>query len=169
MFLEKIKTKLFNVNLFLNINKYNFLNDLNILKFKKDLSLLNTVLENNIFDELIDTILILLFYRDPQIFIKWFKYNMQLIFFKKHNTFINLIENILNTIYTKYGVLKNFLGYKLIIKGKLNKIGNVRKKKIIISKGKNTLTNINFKSDYLSSSIPTITGTIGIKIIINYL
>jgi ribosomal protein S3 len=94
---------------------------------------------------------------------------MSILYFKKQNTFINTIDILLNEIFLEYGQKNNFLGYKIIIKGKLNKLGNVRKKKIIISNGITTLSNINYKSDFLTDTILTTTGIIGITIIINYI
>lgn len=166
--LKKSINKLFNNNLFLNINKYNEIQNINITEIKNKITSLN-VISNLLLDQLINIIILTIFYKDPQVFIQWVKYNMRLIFFKKQNNFITLIGNLFKIIFLRYGIIKNFIGYKIIIKGKLNKIGNVRKKKIILSGGKSTLSNINYRSDYMNDTIFTVTGVIGIKIIINYI
>ena len=112
--------------------------------------------------------MVLIVEKEPKILIDWIEQNMSSIFFKKHLKFITYVQLLLKFLFAQYAKQNNLLGYVLTFKGKLNKLGNVRKRKLIYSNDLITLSNVYQKTDVYSKPIVTITGVINCKIIINY-
>jgi hypothetical protein len=157
-------------NIFLNINKY-VIRVKKLTKKTKKLIINNRFLFNNrdLTKELMDIIFIVIIYKEIKPFLDWIKHNLSILFFKKHLVFIYFINSLFNLIYNRYREDFKLFGYRLIFKGKIGKIGSIRKRKIIFIKDLISSSNVYYKADYMCNSILTVTGIISCKMYISYI
>jgi hypothetical protein len=122
------------------------------VKFKKSLYLL----------ELIQIILLTFHLKQTKIFFSWLTQKLSKIKVYQHILLLNLVSALIKKIFPFSVSNMGILGVQLIVKGKINKKGSVRKKKFSLSMGKTRYSNVNIKKSYNYGISPTETGVLGV-------
>lgn len=102
---------------------------------------------------------------DPKFLLKWVVKVLQKINFKKHWKFLYLLKYNILKISKKFIQQTDFLGFHMIIKGKIGALGSVRKKTLHIRCGQYGFSRYYISGDTLYLTALTETGKIGLRMI----
>lgn len=106
--------------------------------------------------------------KDVDIFIDWFVYFLQKTNLKKHKKYLRVIKKVFLILKKKIFRKNKLKGLYLCIKGKVGVSGNAKKRKFLIKLGKQKFFNKIDKIVWNSRQIKTITGALGLKVVISY-
>ena len=118
--------------------------------------------------EFINVCALTFFSKDPKPLVKWIIKVINKISHKKHWKFLFLLKvNILKLAF-KFAKETNFAGFHLRVRGKIGALGCVRKKIVHVKMGEYGFSKYYLKGDIYYLSATTITGKIGVKMILCY-
>ncbi len=108
------------------------------------------------------------FTKDPKPLVNWIVKVIHKINYRKHWKFFFLLQLNICSIASIFLKETNLAGFYLTIKGKLGSVGSVRKKIVHIKMGQYGFSRYYLKGDIYYLNAFTLTGKIGLKMIINY-
>jgi len=155
--------------IFLKIDTNLFLNNSN--NFKE--IVYDHVEKNNLFNlfdlnEFVDIISYSLEFKDLTILNNFLQKILIKITLLNHKKFILFFEKFISRNWLIISQLYNITGFFFKIKGKINLLGNAKKKKMFFKLGKLNLSNKNLKLDSKLNIVKTHSGTLGFIIILSY-
>jgi ribosomal protein S3 len=102
------------------------------------------------------------------IFARWLIRFMEKIRIKLHRRFLFLLKLYFKRLHVLHSKILNYIGLKLVIKGKIGSAGSSKKKIFKMSQGLCSLTKKNHKIAYCNRIVRTYTGALGLKLFLFY-
>ena len=114
-------------------------------------------------------IITLAFYqKNADLFLRWLLRFMEKINPRLHRKFISYLKVFLGHLYRTQSNHLQFLGFKLVVKGKISVTGNAKKRTQRINYGICSLTTKIYKISYARGVVHTRTGVLGLKCFLFY-
>jgi len=168
-FKKKVLIKSFNLNIYKKgkHRKKNLYKKL-IKIFKRNKALvLSRSINFDIF-ELCEIVLYSFYRKDAYLILNWFLRNFKDTHFTGHKTFLTFFKMIINDIFESYKNTLRIKGLYFIIKGKVGVTSNAKKKTIKFVVGSLNKSNKSQKIDFQQSVVKSISGSLGVSIILTY-
>ena len=102
------------------------------------------------------------------IFARWLIRFMEKIRIKLHRRFLFLLKLYFKRLHVLHSKILKYIGFKLVIKGKIGSAGSSKKKIFKMSQGSCSLTKKNHKIAYCNKIVRTYTGALGLKLFLFY-
>lgn len=140
-----------------------------IKKLHKKFFYMQTSLGRNFFfKEFIYSIFYLYKYKDVTFFKNFLKKTMERIFFVKHKKFLYFLKLLITYLFPIFYKFYGARGFYMDTRGKLSVAGDAKKRHYSIKQGVYSFSKISYKMEYTKEIIRTVTGVLGINLIITY-
>ncbi len=101
--------------------------------------------------------------KDSNFFLRWFTYQMDMLFFKKHKKMVHLLYSFLKKHNLFFFKKTKSLGVFFSISGKIGVSGNSKKRHIYLSYGRHSSSNKKLRINNSISQVKTKTGVMGLN------
>lgn len=112
--------------------------------------------------EMCEILWLSLYRRDLTLFATWLKRMMERTPFKKHKMLIRLVHKTLMANYTVLFKRSGVYGFSLDVRGKLGVTGNAKKRHIMFTIGRVSLTTKKYPLHFHQHTVRTDTGVLGV-------